>query len=204
MFIEIHTHTTEHSPCGKISAVQLVSFLMRQGIEGVVLTDHHYLWTDKELALLKEQNGIPESFLLLSGQEVTTSDFGDVLVYGADESIQPGISLNALRKRVPGAAIIWAHPYRGMCRPTALELMDASFDAIEILNPHQSEEGNATGLRDWQDWGFIATSGSDIHSDLLPSLYPSKFDNPIHNIAELVSALKNGALTPVESYPCLS
>jgi hypothetical protein len=204
MFIEIHTHTTEHSPCGRISAVQLVGFLMRQGIEGVVLTDHHYLWPDEELALLKAQNGIPESFLLLSGQEVTTSDFGDVLVYGANESMPPGIRLKALRRRVPDAAIIWAHPYRGMCRPTALELMDASFDAVEILNPHQSAEGNATGLRDWQDWGFIATSGSDIHSDLLPSLYPSKFDAPIHTIAELVSAIKNGALTPVERYPCLS
>ena len=202
MLIEIHTHTSEHSSCGRISAVQLVSFLMKQGIEGVVLTDHHYLWTDKELALLKEQNGIPETFLLLSGQEVTTSDFGDVLVYGASESVRQGISLNALRNRFPDAAIIWAHPYRGMCRPTALQLMDASFDAIEILNAHQSDYGNAAGLLDWKDWGFTATGGSDIHSDHLTSLYPTKFDDTIHNIAELVSAIKNGSLRPIERYSC--
>jgi len=203
MLIEIHAHTSEHSPCGRIAAFQLVSFLMKQGLDGAVFTDHHYLWTDKELALLKEQHGIPESFLLLSGQEVTTSDFGDVLVYGANESVQPGISLKALRNRFQNAAIIWAHPYRGICRPTALELMDASFDAIEILNPHQSEEGNAAALRDWQTWGFIATSGSDIHVDQLPSLYPIKFETPIHNIVELVTSIKNGALTPVESFPCI-
>jgi len=168
---------------------------MKQGIDGLVLTDHHHLWGDKELALLKEQHGIPETFLLLSGQEVTTSDFGDVLLYGANESVPPGIILRELRNRFPGAAIIWAHPYRGICRRTALELMDASFDAIEILNPHQSEEGNAAALRDWQEWGFIATSGSDLHTDQLP-LYPTRFELPVHNIVELVASIKNGTLTP--------
>jgi len=202
MLIEIHTHTSEHSQCGKITAFQLVCFLLKQGIYGVVFTDHHYLWTDKELKSLKEQNAIPETFLLLSGQEVTTSDFGDVLVYGANESVQPGISLKELRNRFYDAAIIWAHPYRGMCRPTPIELMDASFDAIEILNPHQSKEGNAAGLRDWKDWGFNAISGSDIHTDQLPSLHPTIFDDSIHNLAELVTAIKNGSLKPVESYPC--
>jgi predicted metal-dependent phosphoesterase TrpH len=202
MLIEIHAHTSEHSPCGKISASQLVSFLMKQGVDGVVLTDHHYLWTDNELSLLKEQHGIPEKFILLSGQEVTTRDFGDVLVYGANESVQPGISLKRLRSRFPDVALVWAHPYRGMLRPSAIELMDASFDAIEILNPHQSEDGNARGLQDWKEWGFNATSGSDLHSDQLSSLYPTKFDDPIHNISDLVAAIKNGALIPLESYPC--
>jgi len=80
--------------------------------------------------------------------------------------------------------------------------MDASFDAIEILNPHQSEDGNAAGLRDWREWEFIATGGSDIHNVSYTAFYPTAFSAGISNLYDLVTAIKEGNCRPVFDHPC--
>jgi 3',5'-nucleoside bisphosphate phosphatase len=41
--------------------------------------------------------------LILSGQEITTPDIGDVLVYGADATIKKGTSLKLTGKLYPDA-----------------------------------------------------------------------------------------------------
>lgn len=200
MILELHAHTAEHSSCSRVKAVDLLHFVIEQGIQGVVLTDHHYLWGDGELGQLRILSGIPDGFLLFSGQEVTTFDFGDVLVFGAGEPIKPWIYLSELRSRYPGAALVWAHPYRGMRCPTSIDLLNTAFDAIEILNQHQGPDGNADGLRDWNKWGFAATGGSDIHTHDPLALYPTEFATKISNLADLVLAIKSGSCRPVFDY----
>ncbi len=201
MLIELHSHTSEHSSCGRVKAADLLHFVVSQGVHGVVLTDHHYLWSDEELASLRKESGIPDDFLLFSGQEVTTADVGDVLVYGATEVIHQSILLNELRNKYPEAALVWAHPYRGNRRPTSIELFNAAFDAIEIVNPHQWKSGNEAGISDWQDWGFVASGGSDIHSADPPGFYPTEFSADISSMAALVSAIKDGHCRPVLAHP---
>lgn len=200
MILELHAHTSEHSPCSRVKAVDLLHFVMEQGIQGVALTDHHYLWSDGELGQLRRLSGIPDEFVLCSGQEVTTSDFGDVLVYGANEPINPWIHLSELRRRYPAAALVWAHPYRGMRRPTSIDLFNSAFDAIEILNQHQSLEGNSDAMRDWNQWGFVATSGTDIHTLDPLALYPTEFSAEIGGLEDLVLAIKSASCRPVFDY----
>ena len=92
--------------------------------------------------------------MILSGQEVFTRDFGDVLVYGAKESITQRTSLAALRLKYPSVALVWAHPYRGGQTPSVIELFDSSLDAIEILNPRQKQHENSRGIEEWRKWGL--------------------------------------------------
>jgi len=196
VIIELHVHTSEHSPCSGISAVDLVMLVHEKGASGIVFTDHHYLWPDDEINSLRETVMVPDSFVILSGQEVFTKDFGDVLVYGATESVTDRITLATLRARFPDAALVWAHPYRYQQIPKTIELFDSNIDAIEIINPHQLNTGNERGIKDWKEWGFVATSGTDIHTADILSFYPTTFEYQITDMQSLVAGIKEGACSP--------
>jgi hypothetical protein len=140
---------------------------------------------------------MPEDFLILAGQEVFTKDFGDVLVYGAHQSISRGKALIDIRKQYPEAALVWAHPYRGGKIPIATELFNSNLDAIEIFNPNQKENENERGFSDWKTWGFTATSGTDIHSESYNGLYPLKLEKRISDMQGLVRSIKEGSCSPV-------
>src|SRR5512142_3544889 len=90
MIFEMHCHTAEHSRCSHVHAAEIVRRNYEIGLQGTVLTDHQYLWPEEEIRELRRWAGIPEDYILLSGQEVTTADTGDCLVYGAGESIAKG------------------------------------------------------------------------------------------------------------------
>ncbi|HET6460092.1 MAG TPA: hypothetical protein VFG29_04810, partial [Syntrophales bacterium] len=112
MILEMHCHTAEHSGCSHVSAAKIVQHNFDIGLQGTVLTDHHYLWPPEAIRELRDKISVPDYYLILSGQEVTTPELGDVLVYGADAPIPNGSSLQSIRKHFQSAAIIWAHPYR--------------------------------------------------------------------------------------------
>ena len=179
-----------------MTAAELVVGIHEKGASGLVLTDHHYLWPEEEIKKLRSSLRIPDNFLILAGQEVFTVDFGDILVYGADESITQSISLAALRRMYPSAALVWAHPYRGGQRPSTVELFNANLDAIEILNPRQKDHENAKGMEEWQQWGFVATSGSDIHDKHFAAFCPVLLETRVENINDLASCIKQGLCKP--------
>ncbi|GAB7025088.1 hypothetical protein JCM15764A_03360 [Geotalea toluenoxydans] len=176
--------------------MELAAAVRHRGSDGLVITDHHYMWPKEELAELKRESRLPGNFMILSGQEVLTADYGDVLVYGAARSIPHGMSLAALRKDHPNVALVWAHPYRYGHLPTAVELMNTDFDAIEIVNPHHTEEENYRAVSDWQRWKYRASSGSDIHRIDFSEFYPVQFDCQIGRIEELVACIKAGRISP--------
>jgi hypothetical protein len=195
LLFEMHTHTKEHSSCSKVSAAELVTAASAKGLDGLILTDHHYLWPNEEMQELRLAAGAPESFLISSGQEVTTSDAGDVLVYGAHESIGPGICLGALRQEFPDAALVLAHPWRGQRRPSMSELFDANIDAVEVLNRHHRFSQNRRALREWFTWGFVAIAGTDAH-DQNVGIYPTTFPDSVTTLADIVASIKNGTCRP--------
>src|SRR5690554_3379202 len=109
MIVEMHCHTSEYSSCSMVSAADMVKKAYLMGIQAIVLTDHHYQWNDEELAVLRSEAGVPETFKVLSGQEVTTKDYGDLLVYGAKKKYgKKKHTLREIRSENPQAAIIWA------------------------------------------------------------------------------------------------
>ena len=193
--IEIHCHTQEHSPCSEITACDLIVRAIDKGLNGVVLTDHHYIWRDDELHELREKSRCQNGFAVLTGQEVTTRDFNDVLVYGAKESFPYGVSLSSIRSQAPEAAIVWAHPYRGIKRPGPDQLFTPEFDAIEIFNRNHRLSQNVFAYKDWLTWGFVATSGTDVHDEVI-GVFPCEFENTIESISDFTGAIKNGRCRP--------
>ena len=196
MLIEMHCHTAEHSNCSSIAAVELVRQVFAKELQGIVLTDHHYLWSLEELAELRRKAGVPEHFRILGGQELRTAEFGDVLVYGATETISRGTSLAEAVRRFPTAAFVWAHPYRGNDPPAVGKLLSPLLSGVEIFNSNHTVRGNSRGMQDWHRHRFTAIAGTDTHAGGYAGLYPTQFDHPVATIAELAAEIRHGRCRP--------
>lgn len=196
MIMEMHAHTAEHSACSFVNAVDLVRKALSKELQGIVLTDHHYLWPDEEIIRLRQQAGLPDYFLIFSAQEVRTADFGDVLVYGADRTLPAGISLERIRREFPRAALVWAHPYRKQSRPRVDQLLHPHLDAVEIFNSNHTVAENTRALRDWHRYKFTAIGGTDTHSESYAGTYPTIFDHPFQSVAELAEEIRRGRCRP--------
>lgn len=196
MLIEMHSHTAEHSPCSSVSAVELVRRVFAKGLQGIVLTDHHHLWAMEDLRSLRRAAEVPDHFLILSGQELNSAEIGDVLVFGATRTLPRGTPLLEVRRLYPEAALVWAHPYRGSRIPSEEELQDPLLDGIEIFNSNHTVRGNTRGLQDWHRYRFTAIAGTDTHGKSYAGTYPTYFDHPINNIAELAEEIRRGRCRP--------
>ncbi len=197
MIVEMHCHTSEHSPCSHVTAVDLVRRAQEVGIQVIVITDHHYLWSEAELAELRRRAGLPEVMVLLAGQEVQTYDFGHVVVYGARATIPAmRISLLQIREQNPEAAIIWAHPYRDKAIPDPTRLQDPLLDGVEIFTSNYTVLETARALKDWHTYKFTATAGTDTHGLSYVGAYPTVFDHPFHSLAEMVEEIAAGRCRP--------
>lgn len=197
MIVEMHCHTSEYSSCSMVSAADMVKKAYLMGIQAIVLTDHHYQWNDEELAVLRSEAGVPETFKVLSGQEVTTKDYGDLLVYGAKKIYgKKKHTLREIRSENPQAAIIWAHPYRNKKVPSAEKLLNPMLDGVEIFNSNLSILEASHGLKDWHQHKFTATGGTDTHALSYTGSYPTIFDHPVNTIEDLVEELKAGRCRP--------
>ena len=196
MILEMHCHTAEHSGCSHVSAAMVAQRNFEVGLQGTVFTDHHYLWPPEEIKELRDKIKAPAYYFVLSGQEVTTPELGDVLVYGADASIEKGSSLENIRKDFPGAAIIWAHPYRHENIPSRDQLFHPLIDGIEIFSSNHTVGESSRGLRDWHNLKFTAMAGTDTHALSYAGLYPTIFDHPVSTIAELAYEIRAGRCRP--------
>jgi aminoglycoside phosphotransferase (APT) family kinase protein len=197
VLIEMHCHTAQHSPCSSIAAAELVRQVAARGLQGIVLTDHHYLWTGEELRALRREAGVADHFLVASGQEVKTAELGDVLVYGAGKSFPPGTPLAEIRRLYPGAALVLAHPYRGTKTPGPDKLLHPLLDGVEIFNSNHTVRGNSQGLRDWHLHRFTALAGSDTHGTGYGGIYPTLFDHPPADIHDLAREIRSGRCRPL-------
>ena len=196
MLIEIHAHTKRHSKCSLLDPVALIRKTVNRGLQGLIITEHHYLWSVEELNQLRADAGVEKWFVLLSGQEVET-DIGHVLVYGAGRTIEKKTSLNELRKIFPEAALVWAHPFRNRSSsPKKSVLTSPLLDGIEIFSLNHTEKENYAGLKSWHALKFTALSGSDAHSEENVGVIPTQFDHNINMIDEAVCEIKEGRVRP--------
>ncbi len=195
MLMEMHAHTARHSSCSRIDPVVLVRQAHRKGLQGIILTEHHYLWSADELAELRAQAEVAGYFTILAAQEVDT-DHGHVLVYGASRTIGEKMGLQQLRSRYPDAALVWAHPLRNGKIPSKDRLLDPSLDAIEIFSSNHTQLENLHGLSLWHQHKFVAISGSDTHAPDTAAILPTQFDHPVQTMDEVVLEVRSGRCRP--------
>lgn len=195
MLLELHCHTNKHSSCSKIDPVELVNKVFRKHLQGMVITEHQYLWTDEEIGNLKKKASVGDDFLILSAQEVAT-EIGHVLVFGAAESIKKETTIGKLRVDWPDAALVWAHPFREGRIPDKKYFLSADLDAVEIFSGNHTARENVLGLSFWHTHKFTAVAGSDTHSSGFSAILPTQFDHPVRGIKELASEIRGGRCRP--------
>ncbi|MBD3426863.1 MAG: phosphotransferase [Candidatus Omnitrophica bacterium] len=195
MLLDIHLHSAEHSKCSMADPLSLIRQALKKGVQGVVITEHNYLWSPSEIERIKKKAELQKNFLVLSGQEIRT-EIGDVLVYGAEETIKEDMRLEEIRTNYPDAAIIWAHPFRSGKLPSAEQLTSPHIDGVEVFNVNHTPKENHLALKMWHEHRFTAVAGSDAHNEKDAALFSTQFFHPVKDPSELAMEIKLGRCMP--------
>lgn len=192
MKFDLHLHTSRHSPDSETDPFDLLAAARTAGLDGVVLTEHDYLWPEGELAELR---AAAPDLIILGGIEVTGRG-GDMLVYGiADASTLPrGIGWGELTREVhrQGGVVIAAHPNR-WGQPFARVVRDsgAELDGIEVMSNNMDRELRVQAAELLKKYpNFAQLGNSDSHAPWSVGCCYTEFDAVIRTSADLASAIR--------------
>jgi hypothetical protein len=190
MLIDIHTHTTRYSACGRSTADEMAQQAERVGLDALVITDHNTLWSADELAELQRAH---PRVRLLRAIEVTSSEGDDFLVFGI---LDPAFLARCTdadflleHARRLGGTVVLAHPYRYRdVAPAAVERWGV--DGVEVAsnNIHLATHGRAVALA--ERLGTFMTVATDAHHTDALGLYALRFECAIRDEADLAAALR--------------
>lgn len=181
---ELHMHTKDVSPCGKISAREGIKLYYELGYDGVCITDHfctsfferlgNITWKEKIKAYLKgyheaRDEGEKYGISVILGMEYCFPNTGDdILIYGFDEGFlfeHENLYLldeNELKTftKTHNILLIQAHPFRKEISKT----YDTLVEGFEAFNGNPTHESmNKRAEKHAIDFGGIIISGSDFH-----------------------------------------
>jgi len=204
MYIDPHVHTSRYSACSRLSPEELIQTARLLGLDGVVITEHNYIWEAEELAELLVRLEVSD-LVVLRGQEVRVyyqgEVEGDVLVFGVEESFAGEVSAEELVQRVhrAGGVLVAAHPFRGI-----LGLGEAVFelelDGIETLNTNHNFWESHLAEAAKMKTGLPGLGGSDAHSLVAVGNFLTYFERPVQNEAELAEEIRRGRCRAVSYY----
>lgn len=183
---DLHVHTSESSACGARTGAEQAEEAFAAGYAGIVITDHFFNgntavsadlpWEERVHALgagyrsaraRGEEIGLDvlfgweysfwgTDFITLGLDEQWLLAHEDVLRWKPEEYLD--------RVRADGAYVIHAHPFREAWYVSAIRLMPARVDAVEIVNTsHEDPAFNARAKWYAQEFGLTAVGGSDAH-----------------------------------------
>jgi hypothetical protein len=192
MKFDLHLHTNRHSPDSVTDPFDLLRAARRAGLDGVVLTEHDYMWPDAELAELR---AFAPDLVVLSGLEVTGRG-GDMLVYGITDptALPRGIGWADLVREVhrQGGATVaahpnrWGQPFEQLVRDTGVEL-----DGIEVLSNNMDDDLRTRAANLLVRYPHYAQLGnSDSHDPATVGCCYTDFAAEIRTAADLVAAIR--------------
>lgn len=212
--VELHFHTDESSPCGKVPAAEGIRLYREKGYSGVMISDHfcEYFsggpegqdWKEicesflKGYRVAKEKAKEWDDFQVYLGMELRfPPDENDFLLVGFEEEFldrypwlymmdQKTVFEIAERE---GLCIIQAHPFRPGCVLAHPEYLHG----VEIANGNQRHDSRDHLAKEAAEkYGLVATTGSDFHElEDLGRNYIS-FETLPENEQELALMLRKG------------
>lgn len=193
--IDMHMHTSRHSRCSRIDADKLIDRAVQAGLDGIVITEHHYQWSQAEIRDLVERSAHP-GFLVMSGFEYTSSH-GDLLIYGLpDERVHefkpawPPEKAAALAQRYGGVCVA-AHPTRaGLSFDERIATLPLAALEVASVNLQPHEQRLARKLAESLNKPMVACS--DAHDLAAVGAYTTAFTDLILGIGDLQAALVHG------------
>ena len=195
---DIHIHTRRYSPCSDIDPFELLPKAVEMGLSGIVIVEHNALWSEKDIDMLQHEHGI-EEVSVFAGTEIR-SKHGDLIVLGVRDlqGIKPGDSARDILETAHerDAAVIIAHPTRYGLGCDRI-LFDLDFDGMEVMSTNMCAEEQDRALALSSCSGIRAIGASDAHTLHSVGHYYTVFDDPIDNMEDLASALREGRFRAV-------
>jgi predicted metal-dependent phosphoesterase TrpH len=204
MKFDLHLHTKRHSPDSEMDPFEMLERAKEVGLDGLVITEHDWLWTEPELDELRE--AAPD-LVVLSGIEVSARQ-GHFLVYGIRDpfALHRGIDVAALCREVhqQGGAVVAAHPYRwGQPFDEIMHKDQPELDGLEMMSKNMDPECRRQASTALQTYGsrlaLAALGNSDAHSTDMLGICYTDFDATIRTSQDLVAAIRARRSSPCDS-----
>jgi predicted metal-dependent phosphoesterase TrpH len=192
MKFDLHLHTARHSPDSVTDPFDLLRAAQAAGLDGMVITEHDYLWPEEELLELR---AAAPGLVVLAGMEVTGRG-GDVLVYGITDPLKlpRGIGWGDLCREVhrQGGVAVAAHPNRwGQPFEQVVKDSGAELDGIEVMSNNMEPELRVRAAALLQKYPHFAQLGnSDSHAPETVGCCYTDFAADIRTTADLVKAIR--------------
>jgi predicted metal-dependent phosphoesterase TrpH len=206
MKFDLHMHTTRHSPDSDMDAFVMVRRARELGLDGVVITEHDWLWTEPELETLRAL--APPGLVVLAGIEVSARE-GHFLVYGVTNpfAVPRGIGVAELCREVhrQGGAVVAAHPFRwGQPFRDILQRANPDLDGLELMTNNMDADCRRQAAEVQAEHGFAGMGSSDAHHEDVLGVCYTEFDATIRTLPDLVAAIRGRRATARERVPVLS
>jgi len=191
MKLDLHLHTTRHSPDSSMTPLGLVDRARRVGLDGVVITEHDWLWTEPELDELREE---APDLLIMGGIEVSSFE-GHVLVYGVTNpfAVPHGIHMAALCREVhrQGGAAVAAHPFRwGQPFDEILQRENPELDGLELMTNNMDDDCRRRAAQVRERYGFAGLGSSDAHHENVLGCCFTELPDTVKNIRDVAAAIR--------------
>jgi predicted metal-dependent phosphoesterase TrpH len=193
LLFDTHLHTKRHSGCSELDEHRLIARAVKAGLDGVIITEHHYQWPEEELQALRDAADAP-GFVLLSGFEYTSRQ-GDILIYGLDASFARAFP----PREEPGAIVERVHALGGVCvaaHPTraglgfGMEIAQMPFDGLETQSVNLQAHEQRLALSVAGKLGMLPTAASDAHRLADVGAYAMILDGPVRNMSDFCDCLR--------------
>jgi hypothetical protein len=199
MKFDLHLHTSRYSPDSRMEPPTMLRRALEIGLDGVVITEHDWLWTEPELEVLR---ALAPGLVVLAGIEVSARE-GHFLVYGVKDpfALPRGIGVADLCRDVhrQGGAVVAAHPFRwGQPFTAILEEQRPELDGLELMTSNMDAECREWARQVQAERGLTGLGSSDAHAAETLGLCYTEFAPTIRDAADLVAAIRGRRATAHE------
>jgi len=196
MHFDLHLHTSRHSPDSVMEPFAMVRRAHELGLDGVVITEHDWLWTESELDELRAAAG---GLLVLAGIEVSARQ-GHFLVYGVHNpfAVPRGMDVTQLCHEVhrQGGAVVAAHPFRwGQPFDEILRTDRPVLDGLELMTNNMDADCRRLAARVRDEHDLAGLGSSDAHQLDVLGICCTEFDGTIRDMRDLVDAIRQRRAT---------
>jgi predicted metal-dependent phosphoesterase TrpH len=192
MKFDLHMHTTRHSPDSSMDPSAMCRQARAIGLNGVVITEHDWLWTRDELDELRARH---PGLVILAGVEVSARE-GHFLAYGVTNPFATphGIGVTDLCREVhrQGGAVVAAHPFRWR-QPfnDILERQRPDLDGLELMTNNMDADCRRRAAEVHRRLGICGLGSSDAHDEGVLGFCYTDFPATIRDMTDLVEAIRS-------------
>jgi predicted metal-dependent phosphoesterase TrpH len=200
VILDLHTHSIK-SDDGRAKVENYCQWIKARQIpiDGFVLTEHRQFDFDSDYSALAAKYDL----VILKGSEVET-EYGHVLVYGVNEALTESFDFSSIDTPLAtvlaataehGAIAAPCHPGRprvGMFAHTEELGIPSGVRIVEIYNGGSRDDEDQIAIDQAGLQGYLGIGGSDSHIVSHVGRCATRFDQPVHNIDQLLEALQSG------------